>query len=67
MQDVAKSLDSMIAMNEHEAAANPEILDEAAVRWATHSLKTYRGDLLTQALAISKALAEFTAELLQRT
>lgn len=38
-------------------------LHEAALRWAEHSLRTYKGKLLRRALDISQALADFTNEL----
>jgi hypothetical protein len=39
---------------------------ELSKRWATHSLGVYCDELLTKALAISKALAEFDNELNQK-
>ena len=38
---------------------NTDVLTTAAKNWASHSLETYRGEMLTKALDISKALVEF--------
>lgn len=40
-----------------------QVLDDAAQKWASYSLKTFRGELLTRALAISGALSSFVAQL----
>ena len=48
-----------------EFAGHPEAvwLQTAAGEWAKISVMTFTGDLLTKALAISRSIAEFTAEL----
>ena len=45
-----------------QAEKGEESLREVAVSWATHSLKTYRDELLSRAMAISEALAQFANE-----
>ena len=60
MEDLKRTLDHTAAFGDYG------ILDDVAERWAAHSLKTYRGELLRKALAISEALVEFTAELEDR-
>ena len=57
MQELAR------ALTEAEPQSDPEILDAAARTWAAHALGTYKGQLLKRALAISAALADFTAEM----
>lgn len=64
MEDVKQTL------SEHTETfqGNSEIgeFTELAKRWASHSLETHNGILLDCALEISRALAEFDAELLQK-
>lgn len=64
MQDVIDTLEK----HTETFSSESELGDFARLsqRWATHSLATYTGELLTRALAISKALAEFDNELLGR-
>ena len=49
------------------ATPGPSIpeLQEAAEKWAIHSLRMYEGDLLEAALAISRALVQFQFVMLQ--
>ncbi len=62
MKELEMSVDATI--KEHSTPDQPRIeLDHAAERWAVNSLRVYDGTLWTKALAISKAMAEFTAEL----
>ena len=47
-----------------EGASEPgTLLRDASIKWATDALHIYRDELLTRALAISAALAQFAAEL----
>lgn len=39
------------------------LLLETADKWASHSLRTYMGETLSRALAVSKAIAEFDCAL----
>jgi hypothetical protein len=56
------------ALREHAGMAGDDDpsddlpLCKAAKEWAVHSLDTYSDDLLSKALAISKALREFADE-----
>lgn len=45
------------------SVTSADMLDEAAQKWATNALVTYRDELLTRALEISRAIAQFVAEL----
>jgi hypothetical protein len=62
--------DVKLTLNEHMETWKSEgehgEFTELAKRWASHSLETYTGILLDCALEISRALAEFDAELLQK-
>jgi hypothetical protein len=40
-----------------------KMLRDSALAWTMHAILAYRGKLLTRALAISAALAQFAAEL----
>ena len=60
MEDLTRTLDHTAASGDYG------MLDDVASRWASASLKMYRGELLRKALAISEALVEFTAELEDR-
>ena len=50
------------AIRDESGQAQIELLDVSKA-WALYSLETYTGDLLTRALEISRALADFTLEL----
>lgn len=62
--------DVKVTLSEHmdRFSGNAEVgeFTELAKRWASHSLDTYNDILLDCALEISRALAEFDAELLQK-
>ena len=63
MQELIRSLDKTAEDHQPDEPHVFTELDDAAVKWATHALHTYDGDLLSKALAISKAMVEFTGEL----
>ncbi|HCC08606.1 TPA: hypothetical protein DEP81_01335 [Candidatus Woesebacteria bacterium] len=46
-----------------ESGAGELALFEVGKQWAIYSLDTYTGELLSKALDISKAIADFTLEL----
>lgn len=66
-----KLADAMTAQAEsyrpdvEDVARPPEVqaMQDAAKAWAVVALETFRGELLGKALAISGAMADFTAEL----
>lgn len=60
MEEIAKALDSM--RNGFDASA-AKALHEAAKGWAQMSLDNFTGKLLSRAMGISIAVAEFTVEL----
>lgn len=59
MKELEQGLNEVI---ETSSSSEADFL-ELSKRWATHSLATYKDGLLTKALQISKALAEFDCEL----
>lgn len=63
MQDVQQTVDERIERFADDSRVNGDFT-ELAKRWASHSLETYKDELLTKALAISKALSEFDSELI---
>lgn len=65
MQDVQDTLNTQME-NFPPAENEGGVFLELSKRWATHSLGVYCDGLLTKALAISKALAEFDNELNQK-
>ena len=63
MKELADSMEKYVdahAADEH--VSNPD-LQQAANKWATHSLQTYRGKLLKSALKISAAIADFITQM----
>jgi hypothetical protein len=47
-----------------DGASEPgKMLRDAALAWTMHAILTYRGKLLTRALSLSAALAQFATEL----
>ena len=64
MQDVQRTIDSHIDL--FSPAEERGEFTQLAQRWASHSLATYKDELLGKALAIAKALSEFDNELLER-
>lgn len=64
MQDVQETLETHMENFPPAENSGGQFL-ELSKRWATHSLDVYCDALLTKALAISKALAEFDNELLK--
>lgn len=57
MNELAKTVEDVMQGNPYDN------LDQAAKRWAEHSLKTFRGDLLRKALEMSASMVEFVSEL----
>lgn len=72
MQELARQFEPVLTEWElsMDATANtgPDVqaIQELAKRWASMSLETFQGDLLARALDISKAMADFTCELLMQ-
>lgn len=62
MQDVQETLNTHIENFTPSENQGGEFL-ALSKRWATHSLEVYTDELLTKALAVSKAIAEFDNEL----
>lgn len=59
---IQEGIDTQIDQYGQAPTANNDF-DKASERWAIFSLRTFRGNVLVRALAISQAIAEFTAEL----
>ena len=57
MEDLKIALDQ-----HHQGTAGPEELLKAAERWAGYAVRSMRKPLVSRALAISAAIAEFVSE-----
>jgi hypothetical protein len=63
VQELAKAMDNYVdAHAADDTVSNPSI-QQAANKWATHSLETYKGPLLRRALEISAAISDFITEM----
>ncbi len=63
MKELAETLEKTArAVQGLEGVCEDGVLRVASTRWAEHSLKMYRGNLLRRAIDISIALAEFDNE-----
>ncbi len=60
VQELSESIEKVAEGKEFNPISS---LQETAQKWANHSLKTYRGKLLNDALKISEALSNFVGEL----
>ena len=62
MQELAERLNHT-AETHFSETGSVDALDETAQKWATYCLKEMRGNTLARGLDVSRALAEFVAEL----
>jgi len=58
MQELSQSIENAVGVEQPQ-----DQIREAGKKWACYALDTYRNDLLGKALAISKALSDFAAEM----
>jgi hypothetical protein len=64
MKELADSMAEYVdAHNATGATVSNPILQQAANKWAAHSLETYQGKLLKRALAISAAISDFISQM----
>jgi len=66
MDELAKAVKKEAIASEKEPDGFREPLDVAAEKWALHCLRAYQGEVLTRGLAISEAIGQFTAVLLDK-
>lgn len=59
MQELVTALGAAENSGEAFGAGKPQVLQDAAERWAAHALRTFHGRHLTKALAIAVALTAF--------
>lgn len=63
MEEVRDAIARTIEYHHGNEPISSSPMQEAAEKWAVHSLRTYKGALLTRALAVSEALSAFVTEL----
>lgn len=64
MQELAETLTNIAHTNFGLVEdGSVDVLDKAAQKWATYCLQEMRGNTLARGLDVSRALAEFVAEL----
>ena len=63
MQELANTMAEYAEAHVADETVSNPVLQQAANKWATHSLETYRGTLLRRALSISAAISDFITEM----